>query len=126
MSAGATAAAVAGSAAATTTSQAAAQSAAALVSFDLTSLEKVFQVKKPYWIADDGEVRVWSNFVDFEVEKKGWFGTKKEKTFRSVYDSLPEAIRKYCPEGCAFLAFTLDWHHSQIRIYYGKPSFTSE
>ena len=112
-------------AAARAAAEAAAQaaiSAASLVSFDLTSLEKVFQIKKRYEIAQDGELMVWDDFVEVEEDVQGWFGkTKKEKKIRSRYLSLPEAIAKHCPEGCAFLAFTLDWYNSMIRIFYGKP-----
>ena len=94
--------------------------------------ENVFQVKRRFVVdKETKEVRVFDDFVDIEVEKKGWFGrTKKEYNFRSRYIPLPEALKKLCPEGCVLIDFTLendrygqaaDSVRYNILIYYGKP-----
>jgi len=115
-------AAAAGAAARSSAASQAAMSAAALVSFDISSLHAVYEVKRSYIVvAGSGEVQVWREFVTVQENETGFLGSVKvvNKT-RSLYDPLPDAIQSMCPEGCVFLAFTLDWYHEQVRIYYGK------
>lgn len=119
------AAAGAGTSTASQNAAAAALSAAStsvLVGGDITTLEDVIQIKRKYQVEANGKVVVNSGeTVDKEEIEKFLFWESKYTVSNVVYIPLPEAIKKFTPDGCFFLAFTLDWYNAYVRIYYGKP-----